>query len=94
MQGVPSLPGGELLGVSYKMPGVPSLPDGELLGVFYTMPGVSSLPEGELLGVTTAPGTGFTTGESPERAPLHCLLQFTALHVHSTVLKCCVVKGT
>ena len=69
---VPSLPGGALLGVSYTMPGVPSLPGGELLGVFYTLPGVPSLPEGELLGVTTAPGTGFATGESPARALLHC----------------------
>ena len=91
MPGFPSLPGGELLGVSYTMPGVPSLPDGELLGVSYTMPGVPSLPGGELLGVTTAPGTGFTTGEalwSPARAPLHCsallhctnVLHYIALH--------------
>ena len=60
--GVPSLPGGELLGVSYTLPGVPSLPGGELLGVSYTMPGVH-LPVRELPavfltmpGVTSLPG--------------------------------------
>ena len=44
-------------------------------GSVYTMPGAPWLPGGELLGVSTAPGTGSTTGEalwSPARAPLHC----------------------